>query len=289
MSGDRDAGALAPGQRRRIDRLFAVAVLVALSATALVVAAVFLTTLRHPGGGSSVTPATHPADANFLGAPGTQPGDWEGGNIVCPLAAPNRYLPPRSGCVSALRVDVDGDGRPDLVLLYAHLSHRRFGGRYAPTAFTLEVVRATGGTVRTRIPAPEDNASLVEAGNVNGIPGAELFVQVGRISSGSSADLYTFHAGRLVRLPVILGWGGDSATRAGFACRAGRPPVLIERSFELQGSEYGRWQQIETVYAWHGAALRRISRRATERRGPPPAAETSLGGGCGALNRATTS
>ena len=265
------------------------AIAVAASVAALLVAVVFLVTLHrtpaHPGIPSSQL-APGPT---FPGAPPTQPGPWEGGNTVCPLAAPNQYLPPRSGCVSVLRVDVDGDGRPDLVLLYAHLGHHSFGGRYPPTSFTLEVVRASGSVVRARLPRPEFNAALVESGNVNGVPGAELFIQVVRISSGSAGEVYTFHDGRLIRERVTLGWGGDSATKAGFACRPGRPPTLIVRTFELQGLENGRWQQTQTVFAWHGAVLERISHSVTHRQGVPPAAQTSLGTGCGTIDRATTS
>ena len=262
---------------------------VAASVAALLVAVVFMVTLHRAPAHPSLGPSQLAPGPTFQDAPPTQPGTWEGGSTVCPLAAPNHYLPPRSGCVSVLQVDVDGDGRPDLVLLYAHLGHRSFGGRYAPTSFTLEVVRASGSVVRARLPRPESNAALVESGNVNGVPGAELFIQVGRISSGSSADVYTFHDGRLIRGRVTLGWGGDSATQAGFACRPGRPPTLIVRSFELQGLENGRWQQTQTVFAWHGPVLDRISHSVTHRRGVPPAAQTALGTGCGTIDRATTS
>lgn len=88
---------------------------------AAVVAGVFLVVLRQAGARPGDRPSSTRPSATFPGAPHTQPGAWEGGATTCPRAAPNRYLPPRSGCVSVLRRDVDGDGRPDLVLLYAHL------------------------------------------------------------------------------------------------------------------------------------------------------------------------
>lgn len=263
--------------------------LLAAPAAAVVVAIVFLANVHagsHPGRVHS-TRSTH-ARGSFPGAPRTQPGDWKGGGDLCPLARPNRYLPPRSGCISAVRVDVDGDGRPDLVIVYAHLTRREYDGEFTTTGFTLAVIRPRGGTVRTRLPASEDNATIVEYGNVNGVPGDELIIQISQISSGSAGVIYTFHDGRLIRLPILIGWGGDSGTKAGFACRAGHPPRLILRSFELgDGGEYGSWQVTTTVYAWHGATLRRIARGTTTHHGVPAAAQTSLGGGCGTVDRAT--
>jgi hypothetical protein len=255
-------------------------VALAASLAAVLVAAVFLATLRRPGPSAPVRPSTLAPRDGFPGAPRTQPGAWRGGESACPLAPRNSYLPPRSGCVSAVRADVDGDRRADLVLLYARLGRRSVGGDFAPRAFTLEVVRAAGGAVRATLPPPEANASLIGAGNVNSVPGAEIFVQVARISSGSDADVYTFRAGRLTRVPVELAYGGDSATKAGFSCRPGLPPTLVQRTFLLQGTENGRWQEITTLYAWHGGRLRRVAHRIGEHHGVPRAAQTSAGAGC---------
>ena len=271
--------------RPRHSRAGAVVAVLSASIVALIVALVFVAghSPRQP-----IAPSTHPAPVPFPGAPQTQPGDWMSGNVLCPLAKPNSYLPPRSGCVKALLADVDGDGDRDLVLLYAHLSHRHSGDLYAPTGFTLELDRASEGIVRAQIPKPiEDNASLVLAGNVNGVPGVELFIQFQQISSGSAAWIYTFHAGQLIRLSVPLAWGGDSATKAGFSCDTrAQPPTLTTRSFELQGTENGRWRLTRMIYTWHGATLKLTSRRDIERIGLPPKKQTSLGVGCGNIDRA---
>lgn len=278
-----------PARKPGVRRLATSGALLALALAALVVAGAFVLVLRH-GGAAHSAPAVGgpPAPARFPGAPSTQPGDWEGGENVCPLAAPNRYLPSRAGCVSVLRVDVDGDGRRDLVMLYATLTHQGYGNRYLPRAFTLEVILAGGDTVRVALPRPESNASLIEYGNVNDWPGAELFIQVGRISSGSWADVYTFRGGRLIREGVTLAYGGDSATRAGFTCQRRTISTIVQHTFLLGNSgERGRWQRTDTTYVWHGPRLRRAGSETSTWHGLPPLNATGLGVGCGTIVRAT--
>ena len=274
-----------PGVRR----LAASGAWLALALAALIVAGAFVLVLRH-GRAAHPAPAVSgpPAPARFPGAPSTQPGGWEGGGNTCPLAPSNRYLPSRAGCVSVLRVDVDGDGRPDLVMLYASLTHQRFGSLYLPRSFTLEVVLAGGDTVRLQLPRPESNASLIEYGNVNNWPGAELFIQVGRISSGSWAVVYTFRGGRLIRAGVTLAYGGDSASRAGFTCHRRTTSTIVQHTFLLGASrERGPWQRTDTTYVWRGPRLRRAGRQTTTWHGLPPLNATGLGVGCGTIDRAT--
>jgi hypothetical protein len=69
-------------------------------------------------------------------------------NSLCAGAKRAGYVPERDVCSSALRADIDGDGRPDLVLLYAHPIT---GAGASLTAYpdVLEVVRADGGTSRS--------------------------------------------------------------------------------------------------------------------------------------------
>jgi hypothetical protein len=174
------------------------------------------------------------------------------------------------------------------VLLYGQLTRTRVGYLYVPSSFTLEVVRPHGAVIMTPIPSPQANPALLEIGNINGEPGAELFVLVGRISSGFSAYLYTFYDNQLIRPNLTLGYGGDSELRAGFSCEVGGPPRLGQYSFVLQGpGETGLWQRTNTIYAWHGATLRMIARDTSEHRGLPPLAATGIGVGCGTLDRPT--
>jgi Protein of unknown function (DUF4232) len=244
---------------------------------------IFLVALHH-GGAVRTSGANQGPSGTFPGAPATQRGDWPGAAHLCPLASRNRYLPARSGCVTVMRADVDGKGRPDLVLLYGRLSHQRTGDLYVPTSFVLKVVRAGGGVVQVRVPAPEADPTILEVGHVSDEPGVELFILVARISSGSSVEVYSFHAGRLIDAGPMLGVGGDSAQKAGFTCRAGSPPTIIQHSFLLHGpGERGSWQRTDITYAWHGATLTQIARHTSIRRGIPPLSATGLGVGCGTI------
>jgi hypothetical protein len=231
--------------------------------------------------------------SGFSGAPRTQANHGWVETRVCPLAARNRYLPPRVGCVTVLRADVDGDGRPDLILLYSRLSHERasqlglpasMSSDYVATQAILKVVRASGGTTATRVYggcggcAP--TAEIVAVAHVNADPGQELFVHVSHTSSGETAAAYGFHNGRLVPAGVILGYGGDSPAQTGFDCLAGNPPRLVERTFIGGGNIYGSWTETVITYAWHGPHLVRTSQRTFRRRGFPPHDQTDVGAGC---------
>jgi hypothetical protein len=169
--------------------------------------------------------------ASFPDAPRTQPGNWRAG-FPCPLAPANRYLPARVGCVTVERADVDGDGRPDLILLYATLARNQSGTGFVPRRFTLKVVRASGGMLTARVPHLE-NDTILRVRNVNGRPGAEIFIQEGSISSGSFARVYTFDGRRLLRAGGFT-YGGDSASRYGFVCRRGDPATIIQYAFLLE-------------------------------------------------------
>jgi hypothetical protein len=266
-----------PSRRRRY---YSGAVMVAFALAAVALAGIFLVALHR---GTAPRPSVAPA-GSFPGAPATQPGAWAGAVHLCPRAAPNRYLPPRSGCVTVVRADVDGDGRPDLVLLYGRLSHQRHGNLFVPTSFTLKVFRASGGVAAAPVSAPGVDPTILEVGDVNDEPGAELFVLVQHISSGASADVYSFHAGRLIGAGPSLAFGGDSASQAGFSCQAGQPPTIVQHTFVLErGGENGFWPRTNVTYAWHGATLRQVKTRTSMTHGFPPASAIGLGVGCGTL------
>jgi hypothetical protein len=93
----------------------------------------------------------------------------------------------RAGCVTVRRADVDGDGRPDLILLYGQLSTHKLGTGFIPTAFTLKVLRASEGTLVAHIPQPQANPIIVRLRNVNERAGVEILVHETHISSGELA------------------------------------------------------------------------------------------------------
>lgn len=229
----------------------------------------------------------------FPDAPASQPNSNGVEGDTCRLAVPNRYLPARAGCVTARRADINGDGRPDLVVVYSILGHEHptgFDG--APPALAkdffalrayLEVVFAGGGRVTTAITQPKIThaAAIAAISRVNDDPGAEVFLWVTGISSGDTVAAYGLHKGRLAPAGAMLSYGGDSAAAAGFDCLSGSPPRLIQRSLLLLGPTiYGWWQESDTVYAWHGPKLVRISHHTFHRHGAIPSADRRIGRGC---------
>ena len=267
------------------------ALVLAAALLAIAIGALFVSAL-HPGGSFTAAKrrALHSARGPFPGAPRSQAGSFDVSSNLCAPAPRNRYLPPHAGCVSVLRADVDGDGRPDLILVYSRVGVKPVGRsipgltagwrdrHHAEQAF-LKVVRRSGATVQTRIPA--QSAAVVGVVRVAGDPGAELLLQTGEISSGSWAVAFGFDHGRLVPAGVTLDYGGDSATKAGFECLAGRRPGIVQRSFELLGSTIsGSWKETVVSYAWHGPRLVRVAKRTFTRGGQPPARQTRVGSGC---------
>jgi hypothetical protein len=283
-AADTATGGMQPDERPSRLRLSSVLV-VAGVVLAVAIGAVFVSVLHTRGTVRTGNRGSGNTGIGFPGAPHTQPNGYGVATGACPVAASNRYLPPRSGCVTVRRAEVAGDGRPDLILLYSHLSHERAGqlgltGVYVATSAMLRVVRARGGGATTRVDGAKAGA-IVAVADVNDDPGDELFIQVSQISSGATAVAYGFHDGRLVPAGVTLDYGGDSATKAGFDCLTGHPPRLVQRSFELIGPTiYAWWRETDTTYTWHGARLVKIDQRTFKRRGLPPASETHVGAGC---------
>lgn len=224
----------------------------------------------------------------FPGAPHTQPNGYGVETDACPLAAPNAYLPAWSGCVSVRQADLAGDGRTELVLLYSRLSHTHPNWPGAPASLRrmynatqayLRVVRPGGAHTTLPIDAAKA-AAIMAIGHVSNAPGEEIFLQVAQTSSGGDAVAYGYQRERLIPAGVLLGYGGDSAAKAGFDCLA-HPPRLVQRIFLLVGATiYGYWKETETTYAWNGPHLRRTDTRDVKYHGLPPASETGIGAGC---------
>jgi hypothetical protein len=287
-AADTATGRVHPDERPSRLRLSSV-VVVAGVVLAVAIGAVFVSVLHTRGTVRTGNQGPGNTGIGFPGAPHTQPNGYGVATGACPLAGPNRYLLPRSGCVTVRRAEIAGDGRPDLILLYSHLSHERAGQlglpvslsrMYVATRAMLRVVRASGGGATTRVDGAKA-AAIVAVAHVNDDPGDELFIQVSQISSGANAVAYGFHDGRLVPAGVTLGYGGDSATKAGFDCLTGHLPRLVQRTFELIGPTiYAWWKETDTTYAWHGPRLVKINERTFKRRGLPLASETDVGAGC---------
>jgi hypothetical protein len=243
-----------------------------------------------PGRGSGN--AAHQAGNAFAGAPKSQAAAIDGpSSQQCPLAAPSRFLPPRSGCVTAMHADVTGDGRTDLVLVYSRLNRvssgyvggppiwRRYFG--ATQAF-LMIVLPDGTRISARINGVKA-VTIVAVGHVNSDPGSEIFLQTFHISSGSDAVAYGLSHGLLVPAGATLAYGGDSGLQAGFTCSTTGKPHLVQRTFVL-GSRYGWSMETNVTYSWNGPKLVQIAKRSFKRRGWPARSEAEVGSGCGPVS-----
>ncbi len=266
---------------------------------------------RQPAGsGNGAGPAHASATTSFPGAPATQKNGYGVSSGVCPLAPPNRYLPPRSGCVTVRHADVNGDGRPDLIIVYSRLSRQKlnwpsgtppsFRHDFSAKAAFLRVVLAGGGSVTVKIVGADGTlngsrneakaAAIDSVAHVNADPGDEIFLEVGRISSGATGVAYGFHDGRLIPAGVYLSYNGDSGVEAGFDCLPGNPPRLIQRYFTFVGpNELTRsWRETEVVYAWDGPKLAQLSKHTFKQlvalkfqpRDSLRSSETQIGTGC---------
>ncbi len=116
-------------------------------------------------------------------------------------------------------------------------------------------------------------AALISIAHVNQLRGKEIFVQVGHISSGSTAVAYSLDHGQLVASGVVLGYGGDGGTRANFQCLAGNPARLLQHTYQLvqviHDPMYGVWNETTVTYAWHGPRLVKIAQSTVNRRLSP--------------------
>ena len=260
---------------------------------------------RHgssPGSPGPGNAALHGANPGFAGMPVSQNAALAGvSGWECPLAPANRYLPARSGCVTALRANVTGDGRADLVIAYSHLNHespafpgepRRWKHYFGAEAATLEVVLPGGRRISTRITTPYRGhaypvraAAIIALRHVSDTPGEEIFLEISQISSGAGAVAYGLQGNRLIPAGVLLSYGGDSGSQAGFSCQAtSQAAELIQRqfSFGAQGAR-GRWQETQITYAWRGLKLLRRRTDTLSATGRLPLSDIEVGKGCGPL------
>jgi hypothetical protein len=219
------------------------------AALALAIGGVLLVSLRPAG-----HRAAAPRGAPFPGAPASQHFSQFG---TCPLAPPNRYLPRGASCVTVRRADVDGDGRADLVLLYARGGH-----------FRLDVRRAAGGRLHARV-GGDRNATVEIARDVNSVPGVELFLYQNHVTTAEYMGIYTFDGSALRQAGTVAFGGHDAGIRFGVVCHRRPPPSVVQLEFQERMPFRGVWDRTVTTYAWDGARLRRAA-TGTDRAAPTP-------------------
>jgi hypothetical protein len=263
------------GRGARTGRLVSRVVLGLTALTTIAVAVLALGLRSHHG---ALSPAATPWDLRSGRESGSDRAESRGS--LCATAKRLGYVPQHDACSDALTADVDGDGRPDLVLLYAR-PITGAGASLKAYPGTLKVVRASGATVEVRlapqIPAP----GIVAVGSVNTIPGGELFLYTSWYSSGPQVAVYSLQAGKLVNAGVSLNFGGDSANRFGFDCVQTPTPEIIQRDYSLIGPTiYGRWRLVTDTYAWSRATVRLVKHQTTIHHGWPHGSAIRPGPGC---------
>lgn len=253
---------------------------------------------RNPHGqpsGSGGVPVPGSQGNPFPGAPTTQAHGYGVSDRACPLAAPNRYLPARAGCVEVKRADLTGDGQQDLVIAYSVLGPRHpywFVGQvppeiakdFVPERPYLKVVFPDGTSVSTQIRGPRGTwATAIDfLSHVGRTPGKEIFLEATRSSDGGADVVYGLRKRRLVAAGPALQYGGDSAYRAEFACLRGATPGIVQRTFVLLGPTiYGWWRETETSYSWQGPKLVQTVKRTVKEHGQPSSRDDARGSGCG--------
>ena len=198
-----------------------------------------------------------------------------------------------------MRADLTGDGRTDLVIVYSHLNHESAAYAGAPPQWkhyfgasdaTLEVVLPGGKKIRARLTTtyrrrnyPIHVAAIIALKHVSNDPGDEVFLEIGHISSGSTAAAYGLRNGHLISAGVLLAYGGDSGLQAGFNCQTTtKPSELIQRLFVFgaRGTR-ARWQETQITYAWHGLKLLKVRKHTSGENGNLPIGDIEVGNGCG--------
>jgi hypothetical protein len=175
------------------------------------------------------------AARSFPGAPRSQRFHY---GSSCPAAPTNQYLAGPAGCLSVRLVDVDGDGRPDLVLLYArpNVEHFRF-------RFTLKAYRASRGALVAHIPVGDIPATIERLRDVNNRRGVEVFLHEVHISTAELMGIYTFDGKKLRRAGAFSYGGYDAGLKFGFTCHRGTPATIVQDQFSLSS--------LKAPHIWH--------------------------------------
>jgi hypothetical protein len=210
----------------------------------------------------AATASGSPAGGWLAGAPASQHFPQFG---RCPVAPANRYLASHSGCVSVRRADVEGHGQQNLVVLFARLNAKR-----QATSFALELVSPQGTTTKITVPRSGMNMTIARLRNVNGVPGVEIFVHEGHVTTEELMGVYALD-GHSLRRAARLPYGGeDAGIRFGFTCHTASPASIVEHKFEEQAPFKGVWKRTDTTYQWVGASLHRVASKASTAK-PTPA------------------
>jgi hypothetical protein len=208
---------------------------------ALAVGAVALLALSHGRQNTAAQPKTFPdAPGSQIFAPFSR----------CRRAPPSRYLPPGAECVTVTRADVDGDGFPDLVLLYTT--------PHSNGAYTLEVLRAWGGELSARVSA-DMNAAIALVRTTGAHHRTAVFVHDSYSTTDQGVTVYAFNGHALTKAGVFEYGGQDAGIVFGFTClpssRSFTPAGIIQHEFDERTPFKNVWDRTDRAYAWRNGRL----------------------------------
>jgi hypothetical protein len=179
--------------------------------------------------------------------------------------------PPAAGCLTRLRADLDGDGRGDLVMVYAD----EWGPGHVPKEPAKIQVRFGSGRVWSgTLPGRGEGYPLAMvpqvrfAGDANRDGRDELFVMIDRGASTEFLGMLTWDGKQLVAvqedtsrgpLPLRLPVGGTVTHGAGFVCASG---LLVAQGIATHPPTYDQWDWVRTTYEWAGPSTVRARSRA---------------------------
>jgi hypothetical protein len=167
---------------------------------------------------------------------------------------------------------VEGRGKTAKVFLYRLQNHPSL----PDAAYTLKVVFSKRRSVATQFFGTVA-ASIVSADNVDGRPGAELFVHEQHISTDETIGVYSYVGGALRRVLTLSAFGGDKDFKFAYACSVvNGVPAIIQSDYQQAGD--GSWTRADTVDLWSAGTI-----TAGEPQQPvpvPPPSHSQIGGFC---------
>lgn len=193
------------------------------------------------------------------------PGFENGGD--CPRArAP--HLPPRAGCVTSAAADLDGDGSPDRVAVYAVLEGAK------PKRWSLDVRLETGSFASVALAGSRHSYPvLVGAVDADADGDDDLFVKLfDHLYHGAGQAvmrIFQWDGSALVPVrrhgkPLDFRVGGVTQWGEGAHCDDvdddGRPELILHR-IETHDHAFKRWVWREQVFTWRGSRVDLVDRR----------------------------
>jgi hypothetical protein len=177
-----------------------------------------------------------------------------------PVPLLRRLVPKGTACVAAYDLDLDGDVKPDHLIVYEGKD------------FTLwaRAILFDGEVSTIEVPPAGADAGIWvdSARNIDRRPGDEALVGVGISGGARWLRALTFTKGRLRDLGVLLSRSDRPFSGSAVAVEdedGDGTPELIERQWSATSpdTDFQRWTWFETQYAWRGAHLVKVGERSS--------------------------